>query len=82
VATDATGHLAPSCGVADADHAVEIERFDEFREVVGVGVHVVAGPWLTRTAMATAVMCDGAKTVGGHEEQLVVPGVGRKRSAN
>src|SRR5258708_39499107 len=31
--------------------------------------------------MATAVMCDAAKTVGRHEEQLVVPGVGRKRPA-
>jgi hypothetical protein len=74
-ATDVTGHLAPACGVADQDHVFQIERFDELREVVGIGVHPVASPGLARTAMTATVMCDGAKAVGRHEDRLVVPGV-------
>ncbi len=57
------------------DHVLEIERFDEHREVVGVGVYVVAAPGLARSAMAAAVMGDAAVSAGGQKHHLVFPGV-------
>src|SRR5512135_565795 len=81
VATDVPGHLAATGGVADENRVFQIERFDELREVVRIGVHLVTGPGLARTAMPPTVMRDGAKTVGRHEDRLVVPGVGIERPA-
>jgi hypothetical protein len=46
--------------MTDMDRVLEVERFDQLREVVGIGIHVVAAPGLARPAMAAAIMGDAA----------------------
>jgi len=36
--------------------SLEIELLHEFREIVGVGVQVIAVPWLARAAMTAAIV--------------------------
>jgi hypothetical protein len=49
--------------MADMNGILEIERSDERREIVGLGIHVVAVPRLARTAMTAAVVGDTAVAV-------------------
>ena len=65
MATDIAGHFAPARGVADVDRVLQVERFDQRREVVGVGVRFVTIPRLAGSAMAAAVMGDTTVTAGG-----------------
>ena len=81
MAADVAGHLAAACGVADQHGIMQIERLDERCQVVGVVVHVVAVPGLAGAPTAAPVMGDGAIAMGGHDDQLVVPGVGIERPA-
>src|SRR5664280_2033355 len=81
VATDIAGNFATTRGEADQSRVFEIERFDESRQVIGVGIHVVAGPRLARAAMATTVMGDRAIAVGCQEEHLSLPTIGIQRPA-
>ena len=81
VAADVAGDFAAAGGVADVDRVLQVERFDERREVVGVGVHVVAVPGLARAAVAAAVVGDAAVAAGGQKEHLVFEGV-RARAAS
>jgi hypothetical protein len=81
VAADVPGHLGAAGGVADQDRVMQAERLDQGGQVVGVGVHVIAGPGLVRTPVAAPVVGDGAVAVGRHVEHLVVPGVGVQRPA-
>jgi hypothetical protein len=55
--------------------------FDHGGQVVGVGVHVIAGRRLVRATVAAAVMGDHPVAVLGHEQHLAVPGVGAERPA-
>src|SRR5262249_31360025 len=71
--------FAPARGVADVDCLPQVERFDQGREVIGVSVHVVAGPGLAGAAVTAAVMGGAAVTAGGQGEHLVVPGVRAQR---
>ncbi len=68
MASDVAGHLPAAGGMADQDRVFQIERFDEFREIVGVGIHVVAVPGLAGSPVAATVMGDGTIAIGGHEE--------------
>ena len=81
VAADVARDLAAARRVADVDRVLQVERFDERREVVGVGVHVVAVPGLARAAVAAAVVRDAAVAVRRQEDHLVFPGVGAQRPA-
>ena len=81
VAADVASDFAAAGGVADVDRVLQVERFDERRQVVGVGVHVVAVPGLARSAVAAAVVGDAAIAVGGQKDHLVFPGVGAQRPA-
>src|SRR3989442_596852 len=81
VAADVAGHLAAAGGMAHQHRVVQIERVEERRQVVGVVVQVVAVPGLAGSSTATTVMGDGAIAPGGHEESLVVPGIGSERPA-
>ena len=65
--------------VADVDCVFQIKRPYELREVVGVGVHVVAVPGLTRSAVSAAVVRDAAVASGGQKKHLVFPGVCAQR---
>jgi hypothetical protein len=50
------------------DSILQLELLDEFREIVGIGVEIVAVPRLARAAMAAAIMSDAAIAVGDEEE--------------
>jgi hypothetical protein len=63
VAPDVAGNFAAASGVADMDRVFQIEFLHELREVIGIGVHVVAAPGLARTAVAAAVMRDDTISV-------------------
>ena len=76
VAADVVSHLASASGMADQYRVVQIERVEQRRQVVGVAVHVIAVPGLAGAAMAAPIMRNDAIALGGHEERLVVPGVG------
>jgi hypothetical protein len=65
----------------DVDGVLEIEVIDQFGEIVGVMVHIVAVPRLTGTAMAAEVMTDAAIAVAGEEEHLVLESIRRQRPA-
>src|SRR3989440_9424943 len=81
VAADVAGHLTAAGGMADQHRLVQIERVEERRQIVSVGVHVVTVPGLAGSPMAATVMGDRAIAMGGHEDQLVVPIVGIERPA-
>ena len=55
--------------------------FDQVRQVIGLGVHVIAQPGLPGAAVAAAVVGDGAVAAGGREVRLVVSRVGVQRLA-
>ncbi len=76
VAADVAGDFAAAGGVADVNGVVQIERFGERREIIGVGVHLVAFPGLIGAAMAAAIVGDAAETAVGQENHLVFEGVG------
>jgi hypothetical protein len=50
-------------------------------EIVGIMIHVVAGPRLARAAVAAAVMGDDPEAVVQEEHHLGIPIVGRQRPA-
>jgi hypothetical protein len=58
VAADVARHFAAAGRVADQHGVLQVQRFDDGGEVVGVGVHVVAVPGLARAAVAAAVVRD------------------------
>src|SRR5664280_1567619 len=61
--------------------SIEVERFDELRQVIGVGIHVIAITRLGRTAVAATIMGDAAAVVGRQEHHLAFPGIGAERPA-
>ena len=81
VPADIAGNFAAACGMADMDGVLEIELLHELREVVGVGVHVVAGPRLARTPVAAAVMRDAAISARSQKEHLVFKRIRGERPA-
>src|SRR6266851_4829108 len=72
VPADITSNLPATRGMADMNGILEIELLDELCEVVGVGVHVVAGPRLARTSVAAAVMCDATVSARSQKERLIL----------
>src|SRR5882672_10256665 len=70
MARDVAGDFTATGGMADVNRVFEVERVDQRREVVGVGVHVIAVPWLARAAVA--VVRDAAIAVRSQEEHLVL----------
>jgi len=46
------------------DRVFEVELFDQLREVVRIGIHFVAIPWLVRSAVAATVMGDATISAG------------------
>src|SRR5712671_3614235 len=58
---------------------MQIELVEESRHVVGVGIHLIAAPGLTRAPMPSPIVRDDAIAAHPEEEHLRVPGVGRER---
>ena len=46
VAADIAGNFTAAGGMPDVNRLVQFERLDQRREVVGIGVHIVAAPRL------------------------------------
>jgi hypothetical protein len=57
----------------------EIKRVDHSCQILGVPIHVIAGPGLAGSAMATAVVCNNAESILGEEQHLAVPCIGTQR---
>ena len=67
--------------MADQHNVAQVELVEYRGEVVCVGIHVVAGPGLSRPAVAAPVVGNRAVAMRRHERQLVIPGVGIERPA-
>ena len=78
---DVAGDFSAAGGVAHMDRVLQIKLFRERREIVGVGVHVVAVPRLGGTAVAAPVMRDDAIATLAEEQHLSVPVVRAERPA-
>src|SRR6185369_9138883 len=78
---DVASHFTTAGRVAHVNCILEIERFDERVEIVGVRVHVVSIPRLARATVSTTIMSDAAIAILGQEEHLVLKGVCRQRPA-
>jgi hypothetical protein len=76
VSADVPGHFAAAGGMADVDRLLQIERFDERREIVGVGVHVVAIRGLARPAVTAAIVGDASVPARRQKQHLIFPRVG------
>src|SRR3984893_12008034 len=63
VTANIAGDFAAPGGVAAMDTVLQVKLLDEFPEIVGISVHVIAVPGLTRPAMAAAIMDDAAIAV-------------------
>jgi hypothetical protein len=81
VTADVAHDLAATGGVSDQHGVVQVERVHQVRQAVGMVVHVVAVPRLGGATVAAAVMGDSPETTRGHEQQLLVPGIGVERPA-
>ena len=55
---------------------LQVERFGECGEVIGVGVHIIAAPGLGGAAVAAAVVGDAAIAVTREKKHLVFESVG------
>src|ERR1039458_1064431 len=81
VAPDIAGDFTTARGKANQYRALEVELFHESREVVGVGIHVVAGPGLARAAVAATVMGNRAIAMRSQEQHLTFPAIRAERPA-
>src|SRR5262244_212766 len=79
VPADVACHFAAARGVTKQRGILQIKRFDERCQIVGVAVHVVAEPCLAGAAMTTPIMRDHPKTVLGQKMHLAVPCIGTER---
>ncbi|MNS14787.1 hypothetical protein D3C72_464110 [compost metagenome] len=81
VTTDVTRHFAATGGETEQHGVLQIEPFDQLRQIVGVMVHVVARPRLAGTTMTATVVGDDPVTLVGEEDHLRFPAVGIQRPA-
>ena len=75
VAPDIADHLSAAGGGSDVDGILQIQGLGEGGKIVGIGIHVVAIPWLAGSAVPAAVMADGAESMRGKKDHLVFPRV-------
>src|SRR5258705_7376767 len=79
MSADIAGHLSTSCRVTNMDCVLQVEGFNEFCQVIGIGVHLVSVPGLARSTMTAAIMCDAAVSLSTQKNHLVFPGIRGKR---
>src|SRR5262249_48332432 len=58
---------------------LEIQRFDDRREVICISVHIISCGRLTGSPMPAPVNCNTAISVLGEKQHLTVPGIGVQR---
>ena len=73
VPADIARYFPAARGMTDKDDVLQIQRFDELGEIVGVGVHVVTVPCLAGTAVAAPVMGYDAVPALAQEDHLRRP---------
>src|SRR5690606_18087820 len=78
---DVTSNFAASGRVPDEYDVAQVKRLDQLGKIVGIGIHVVAVPRLARSAVAAAIVPDGAVASGGDGIHLRFPGIGIERPA-
>src|SRR5580658_4293866 len=71
--TDVAGDFSTAGGVAHMDRVFQVKLFGKCREIVSVGVHIVAIPRLRGTAVAAPVVRDDSVAVLAEEQHLSVP---------
>jgi hypothetical protein len=69
----ADGRMAHEQGVSN------IKGFHQSREIVRIGIHFVAVPWLIGPAVAPAVVRDNAVSLLPEKQHLRVPRIGGER---
>jgi hypothetical protein len=57
--------------MANMNRILQIESFSKLGEIVRVGVHIVAAPWLTRASMSASIVGDATISVRSKEEHLI-----------
>jgi hypothetical protein len=62
MASDVAHDFATAGGVSDEDHVAQVDCFDHRGQVVGVVIHVVAVPRLTRAAVTPPIVGDPPQT--------------------
>src|SRR2546421_10970708 len=67
--------------MAHMSRIFQIESLSKLGEIVGVGVHMVAAPWLTRTSMAAPVVRYATISVRSQEEHLIFESIRCQRPA-
>src|SRR5258705_10066466 len=70
---DVADHLAAARRMTNVNRVFEIKRGDEFGNIGGIGVDVIAVNRLSGTAMPTAVMSDHSVTAFQKEHHLGIP---------
>jgi hypothetical protein len=63
------------------DRVLQVKLLDEFFEIVGISIQVVAAPRLARPAVPAAIMRDASEAMRGQKEHLVFEGVPGQRPA-
>src|ERR1700685_3566481 len=76
---DVSGNFSAARRMPDKCSLSKVKRFDEIRQIVGVGIHVIAVPRLLRSAMTAAVMRNDTISVLAEENHLCVPCVRTER---
>src|SRR6185369_1589467 len=68
VPTHVASDFTSTGGVSDEYGIFELQLLEQARKVIGVGIHVIAGPRLPGATVTAAIMGDGAVTVRSEEE--------------
>jgi hypothetical protein len=76
---DIPRHFAAARGMSHVDRIPQIELFRQRRQIVSVGVHVIAVPGLRRTPVTSAIGRDHAIATLAEEQHLRIPVVGAER---
>jgi hypothetical protein len=75
---DVARYFASAGRMPDKRGLLQVKRLDKGRQIVCVCIHVIAIPWLVRSAMTAAVMRDDTMSVLAEENHLRVPGISGK----
>src|SRR5260370_35303070 len=76
-----SGNLSTASRVTHVDCVLQVKLFGKHREIVGVGVHVIAVPGLCGTAVPSPIVRDAPITTLAEEQHLSVPVVCGERPA-
>lgn len=79
--SEVTGDFSSSIGITNYHYLFDLKVFEKLLEVVGIIVHVVSILGLSRSSIATPIMCDNTVAVFSKERHLIFPIVTAQRPA-